>query len=252
MPQWRLSSNAFDSLESILEAIPEATEDQAQKILNNADSVLELVNQKIALDESILLRDELIAQDLLSQSKQYEMMSDEEKNAVTAGATSVLDKEADALYESKYKDMWGGLTDEEVQNQLMEAIGAEDIENLLNNEFKLKIDGEWTEAIPDEMARRYLAQIEAGSNANIDELVNNYSRIMKSLNMDDKSKEAVLSFSGKSEGDLSQFKTEEELIEFQNALHDNLTTANAIRLGFEDLDEALQFIDEEIVDMLVS
>ena len=96
-------------------------------------------------------------------SGDYDYDTSEYKDFIADAMATDLDDESARLYEEKYKDQWGGMTDAEIQKQYAEMMGWDT--NLVQNKGGNKaiyINEEGEEVtISDEMVRRALAQSEA-------------------------------------------------------------------------------------------
>ncbi len=128
------------------------------------DQLQELCAASRANTQAILENNKQIVDANFSDNKDYQQSANKEfLNEVLAGN---LSDETDKLYEEKYKDMAGGMTDADVQKQYAEMMGWD--ANLVDNQGGNKavyIDDEGNEVtISDEQVRKYLAQQEALNN----------------------------------------------------------------------------------------
>jgi TP901 family phage tail tape measure protein len=129
-----------------------------------SDELQELCAASRANTQAILENNKQIINSNFSDSTAYQQSSNKEfLNEVLA---QDLSDETDRLYEQKYKDMAGGMTDADVQKQYAEMMGWD--ANLVDNQSGNKavyIDNEGNEVtISDEQVRKYLAQQEALKN----------------------------------------------------------------------------------------
>lgn len=143
------------------------------------DELQELCAASRANTQAILENNKQIINSNFSDSTAYQQSSNKEfLNEVLA---QDLADETDKLYESKYKDMAGGMTDADVQKQYAELMGWD--ANLVDNKGGNKavyIDNEGNEVtISDEQVRKYLAQQEALNNveASIESVSGNISKL---------------------------------------------------------------------------
>lgn len=128
------------------------------------DQLQELCAASRANTQAILENNKQIVDANFSDNKDYQQSANKEfLNEVLAGN---LSDETDRLYEEKYKDMAGGMTDADIQKQYAEMMGWD--ANLVDNQGGNKavyIDDEGNEVtISDEQVRKYLAQQEALNN----------------------------------------------------------------------------------------
>ena len=124
----------------------------------------ELCQASKANTQAILENNKQIVNTNFSDNEDYSRSANKEfLNEVLAGD---LANETDRLYEEKYKDMAGGMTDADIQKQYAELMGwdANLVENKNGNKA-VYIDDEGNEVtISDEQVRKYLAQEEALKN----------------------------------------------------------------------------------------
>ena len=90
-------------------------------------------------------------------------LSDRAQENLTNALGEDLAKKTNDLYETKYKDQYGGLSDKEVQKKYAEAMGwdADLTKNKTGNKATYYKNGKEIGTFTDETARRYLAQQEA-------------------------------------------------------------------------------------------
>lgn len=147
-----------------------------------------------------------------------------------------LDDLAEQLYNSTYKDKFGGLSDAKIQEQYAEAMGysTNTIENKSGNKAKYyNEDGSEVGVISDETARRYLAQQEAikQMSGNVQGYIDTVSHLIK---LGDQIAsgvgDAMASFVGGSGGNLSGLTQEEEQ-EFANKVSDYDSISDTFNIG---------------------
>ena len=110
-------------------------------------------------------------------------LGEDQQQQVTDMLGKNLTEEAEKIYQDKYKDKWGGMSDKEVQEKYAEAMGwsTDTIENKSGNKaVYYKKDGSQVGIISDEVARRYLAQQEATNNTgeNIQDYIQSLEKLV--------------------------------------------------------------------------
>ena len=135
--------------------------------------------------------------------------SETEVDAISHIVGSQMDTRIAQIYEDKYKDAWGNLTDAEVQKAYAKEMGwsVDTIDNQSGNKAKYyKEDGTEVGVISDDVARRYLAEKAAYEEAG--KAIQNVTRKFIELSSSqDKAKQALASFI--KQGDFSDMTASE-------------------------------------------
>lgn len=135
-----------------------------KSLVDNRESTLKLVKEVSANTEAINAQNAAVVQNYFKDQLSKSGLSEEQQAAIASRSGALLDEKTEELYESTYKDKFGGKTDAEVQKAYAEAMGwaTNTIDNQSGNKAKyFNKDGTEVGVISDEVARRYLAEQEA-------------------------------------------------------------------------------------------
>ena len=156
---------------------------------------------------------------------------------------SDLEKLTDKLYEDKYKNQLGGISDKEIQKDYAKAMGyaIDTVENMNRNKARYyKEDGTEVGIISDETARRYLAQQEAieQMQGDVQSYIDTMSQLIQTGNqIADGVGDAMASFAGGKGGDFSNL-TENEKNEFKDSISDYNSKSQTFNIGDITIDQA--------------
>lgn len=156
---------------------------------------------------------------------------------------SDLEELTDKLYEDKYKNQLGGVSDKEIQKDYAKAMGyaVDTVENMNGNKAKYyKEDGTEVGIISDETARRYLAQQEAieQMQGDVQSYIDTMSQLIQTGNqIADGVGNAMASFAGGNGGDFSNL-TENEKNEFKDSISDYNSKSQTFNIGDITIDQA--------------
>ena len=207
----------LSSTESIQETLG-VSEEMAKALYDtdNRQELIELANTVSANTAAQELYYQQAIAGYLQDSETYQNATTEEQGVINQVAGAWLEKEADRLYESTYKQ-GSGMSDKDAQQAYAELIGAEDSKNKGGNKGEYLIDGEW-KTVADEVARMALAMQEASGGVDaFAEDVLAAGDTISGLGLDDSTESAVLGFANGETADLTNL-TATQLEEMSNAL----------------------------------
>ena len=156
---------------------------------------------------------------------------------------SDLEELTDKLYEDKYKNQLGGVSDKEIQKDYAKAMGyaVDTVENMNGNKAKYyKEDGTEVGIISDETARRYLAQQEAikQMQGDVQSYIDTMNQLIQTGNqIADGVGDAMASFAGGNGGDFLNL-TENEKNEFKDSISDYNSKSQTFNIGDIKIDQA--------------
>ena len=219
----KIGEAAFD--DSSLKEVANGNASLEKELKENRKEVRRLITNNQALIDSNNALNEQIGMRVGEGNKAYDDF--ENKEALNKYLGEVVSNQANDLYDKKYKDMSGGLTDAEIQRRYAEMRGWDPtlVKNLSGNKAEYVIDDQGTtKVISDEVTRKALALADAEEDVEnkdikdlITKLVDNAELISKDA---EKGQDALASFmGGKAMGDLSSL-TQDEL----KALSKNIDT----------------------------
>ena len=156
---------------------------------------------------------------------------------------SDLEELTNELYESTWKDKFGGKLDSEIQEKYAEAMGyaTDTIENMNGNKAKYyKEDGTEIGVISDETARRYLAQQEAIAQmqGDVQGYIDTMNQLIQTGNqIADGVGDAMASFAGGNGGDLSNL-SKNERDAFEDSISEYDSDRDTFNIGDTVIDQA--------------
>ena len=156
---------------------------------------------------------------------------------------SDLEELTNELYESTWKDKFGGKLDSEIQKKYAEAMGyaTDTIENMNGNKAKYyKEDGTEVGVISDETARRYLAQQEAIAQmqGDVQGYIDTMNQLIQTGNqIADGIGDAMASFAGGNGGDLSNL-SKNERDAFENSISEYDSDNDTFNIGDAVIDQS--------------
>lgn len=238
-------SGFLKDVESVQKELGISNENLAQALVDNAEELTALSANIQVNTEAMNLYYQQLADTYLKNDAAYNNEENAKyKEGVSSAYGAALEKEANKLYESTYKDkgkLGGGLTDEEVQKRYAKLIGATDSSDEKDNMGKYLIDGEWKE-IDDATARLALAMEEAASNIEQSgeytaaKFINIADEASKTSDGDKEIGNTLLGFQNEQVADLSKL-TSEQLEKLSNLVSDEEMKKQADALGYENVDE---------------
>ena len=165
-------SAAFASKEALEKLLREklGIKDEAliSSLVNNKDATLDLIQEMAANTAALQAYNASVIQQKFGKDLDATDLSEEAQAAVSMAMGADLEEEKQKLYERKYKDQVGGLTDAEIQKQYAEAMGYTVLKDKFGNKAVYYDNKTGKEIhLSDATARMYLAEQEALKGMNV-------------------------------------------------------------------------------------
>ena len=239
-----------DRLVGILDRNANVTADEAKSIaeqIANNDELIqgmsELATEVAANTEANRILNNQIVESNFGSDIDKSGLSEDNQEYLKNMMGSDLEELTNELYESTWKDKFGGKWDSEIQEKYAEAMGyaTDTIENMNDNKAKYyKEDGTEVGVISDETARRYLAQQEAIAQmqGDVQGYIDTMNQLIQTGNqIADGVGDAMASFAGGNGGDLSNL-SKNERDAFENSISEYDSDNDTFNIGDAVIDQA--------------